>query len=33
MEWLIADIRAHGVAANQAEAESRPVPKFSGLPE
>ena len=33
MEWLIADIRTNGVAANRTEAESRPVPKFSGAPE
>ena len=33
MEWLIADIRANGVATSQAEAEARPVPTFSGAPE
>ena len=33
MEWLIADIRADGVASTQAEAEARPVPEFSGAPE
>lgn len=32
MEWLIADIRANGVAASQTEAETRPVPEFSGTP-
>lgn len=31
MEWLIADIRAKGVATNQADA--RPVPAFSGTQE
>lgn len=29
MEWLIADIRANGVATSQAEADARPVPAFS----
>ncbi|MBB3061751.1 DUF305 domain-containing protein [Microbulbifer rhizosphaerae] len=33
MEWLIADIRANGVAGSQAEADARPVPEFSGTPE
>lgn len=33
MEWLIADIRANGMAASQAEAEARPVPTFSGRQE
>lgn len=33
MEWLIADIRAHGVAAGRAEADARAVPEFSGIPE
>lgn len=33
MEWLIADIRAHGVATDQAEADARPVPAFSGTRE
>lgn len=33
MEWLIADIKAQGVAASQAEADARPVPSFSGTPE
>lgn len=33
MQWLIADIRSNGVAANTAEAKSRPVPNFSGTPE
>lgn len=33
MEWLIADIRANGVAANHAEADARPVPAFSGTQE
>lgn len=33
MEWLIADIRANGVATNQAEADARSVPTFSGAPE
>ncbi len=30
MEWLITDIGENGVAANAAEAESRPVPHFPG---
>ncbi|MBS3784507.1 MAG: DUF305 domain-containing protein [Anaerolineae bacterium] len=33
MEWLIADIRANGVAETQEEAEARPVPGFSGTRE
>lgn len=33
MEWLIRDIREHGVATTQAEADSRPVPDFSATPE
>ena len=33
MEWLIADIRANGIAATQAEAEGRAVPDFSAAPE
>mgnify|MGYP003870653479 CR=1 FL=1 len=33
MEWLIADIRANGVATNQAEADARPAPAFSGTQE
>ena len=33
MEWLIEDIRTHGVAATQAEADARPVPAFAGTPE
>lgn len=33
MEWLIADIRANGIAASEAEAEARPVPDFSAAPE
>lgn len=33
MEWLIADIRAHGVAHTEAEADARPVPPFEGTPE
>lgn len=33
MEWLIADIRANGVATSQMEAEARPVPEFSGMQE
>jgi len=33
MEWLIADIRANGVATSHAEAEARPVPEFSGTQE
>lgn len=33
MEWLIADIQGNGVAATQDEAESRPVPDFSGAAE
>lgn len=30
MEWLIADIKANGVAAEQADMDARPVPDFSG---
>jgi hypothetical protein len=33
MEWLIADIRANGVATSAEEAEARPVPSFSGAAE
>ena len=33
MEWLIGDIRAHGVARTQAEADARPVPAFAPTPE
>lgn len=33
MEWLIADIKANGVAGSQAEADARPVPAFSGSQE
>jgi len=33
MEWLIADIRANGVAGTAAEAAARPVPDFKGTPE
>ncbi len=33
MEWLIADIRANGLVTNQAEADARPVPAFSGKQE
>lgn len=33
MEWLIADIRANGVATSEAEADERPVPTFSGTQE
>lgn len=33
MEWLIADIRAHGVARTPSQADSRPVPDFSPRPE
>ena len=33
MEWLIADIRANGVAGSQAEADARPAPAFSGSQE
>lgn len=33
MEWLINDIKQNGIAATEAEAESRPVPKFSPTPE
>ena len=29
MDWLIADIEAHGEATDQAEAEARPVPPFT----
>ncbi|HCA57726.1 MAG TPA: DUF305 domain-containing protein [Pyrinomonadaceae bacterium] len=30
MSWLIDDIRANGVAADQQKADTRPVPEFSG---
>tara|TARA_R110001606_G_scaffold370985_3_gene527646 strand:+ start:2192 stop:2722 length:531 start_codon:yes stop_codon:yes gene_type:complete len=30
MEWLITDIEQNGVAISEAEANSRPVPKFAG---
>ncbi len=30
MEWLIEDIRTNGLAQTKAEADSRPVPDFSG---
>jgi hypothetical protein len=33
MEWLISDIRANGVARNEAEAQARDVPDFSATPE
>lgn len=33
MEWLIADIRANGIAATEAEAGARPVPEFAPVPE
>lgn len=33
MEWLIADIKANGIADTQANAEARPVPEFKGTPE
>jgi FlaA1/EpsC-like NDP-sugar epimerase len=33
MEWLIADIRAHGTAVTEEEAKARAVPDFSGTPE
>ena len=33
MEWLIADIRANGVARTASEAGARPVPDFSAEPE
>lgn len=33
MEWLIADIKANGIAATQEEADARPVPDFSGSAE
>ncbi len=33
MEWLIRDIREHGLVKSKVEAETRPVPKFSGTPE
>ena len=32
MDWLIADIEAHGLATSQADAELRPVPSFSASP-
>lgn len=33
MEWLIADIRQHGVATTHADADARPVPGVSPPPE
>lgn len=33
MEWLIADIRANGLATTRAEADTRPVPDFPPTPE
>ena len=33
MEWLIADIKANGIAETDAEGDARPVPKFQGTPE
>lgn len=33
MEWLIEDIRKHGIAKSQAEADRRPVPDFEATPE
>jgi hypothetical protein len=33
MEWLIEDIRTNGVAETQDEAQTRPVPDFSAVPE
>lgn len=33
MEWLIEDINANGVARTQEEADARPVPEFSAIPE
>ena len=33
MEWLIADIKANGVAETDAEGDVRPVPEFQGTPE
>lgn len=33
MEWLIEDIKSNGIAADEAEAESRAVPDFSSTPE
>ena len=33
MEWLIADIRENGVADSQEQAETRPVPSFTGTEE
>lgn len=32
MEWLINDIKVNGPAATEAEANSRPLPDFSGTP-
>lgn len=33
MEWLLADLEQNGVANNEREAESRPMPDFEGNPE
>ncbi len=32
MNWLLEDIRQHGVAATQADADTRPVPVSGGIP-
>jgi uncharacterized protein (DUF305 family) len=32
MDWLLNDIRENGVAATQADADTRPVPEFDGEP-
>lgn len=33
MEWLIKDIRKNGIAKTEEEADSRPIPEFSGTSE
>ena len=32
MDWLLEDIREHGIASTQAEADARPVPTFEATP-
>lgn len=32
MNWLLEDIREHGIAATQADADARPVPEFEASP-
>ncbi len=32
MDWLLEDIREHGIASTEAEAEARPIPDFEVEP-